>query len=64
MLNGLTNKEVIEQRKKYGSNEITKAKQKGMIKLFLESLGDPIIKILLIALGIKTMFLFHDFDWF
>ena len=64
MLNGLTNKEVIEQRKKYGSNEITKAKQKGMIKLFLESLGDPIIKILLIALGIKTMFLFRDFDWF
>ena len=64
MLNGLTNKEVIEQRKKYGSNEITKAKQKGIIKLFLESLGDPIIKILLIALGIKTMFLFHDFDWF
>ena len=64
MLNGLTNKEVIKQRKKYGSNEITKAKQKGMIKLFLESLGDPIIKILLIALGIKTMFLFHNFDWF
>ena len=64
MLNGLTNKEVIEQRKKYGSNEITRTKQKRIIKLFLESLGDPIIKILLIALGIKTMFLFHDFDWF
>ena len=64
MLNGLTNKEVIEQRKKYGSNEISKTKQKGIGKLFLESLGDPIIKILLIALGIKTMFLFHDFDWF
>lgn len=64
MLNGLTNKEVIEQRKKYGSNEITKTKQKGIGKLFLESLGDPIIKILLIALGIKTVFLFHDFDWF
>ena len=64
MLNGLTNKEVIEQRKEYGSNEITRAKQKGIGKLFLESLGDPIIKILLIALGIKTMFLFHEFDWF
>ena len=64
MLNGLMNKEVIEHRKKYGSNKITKEKKKGMIKLFLESLGDPIIKILLIALGIKTMFLFHDFDWF
>lgn len=64
MGNGLTNKEVIEQRKKYGSNEISKKKQKSILKLFLESLSDPIIKILLIALGIKTMFLFHDFDWF
>ena len=64
MGNGLTNKEVIEQRKKYGSNEITRQKQKSILKLFLESLGDPIIKILLIALGMKTVFLFHDFDWF
>ena len=64
MLNGLTEKEVIEQRRKYGSNQITQAKQKSMLKLFLESLGDPIIKILMIALGIKTMFLFHEFDWF
>ena len=64
MANGLTNKEVIEQRKKYGSNEISRQKQKSIFKLFIESLGDPIIKILLIALGIKTIFLFHDFDWF
>ena len=64
MANGLTNKEVIEQRKKYGSNEISRQKQKSILKLFIESLGDPIIKILLIALGIKTIFLFHDFDWF
>ena len=64
MANGLTNKEVIEQRKKYGSNEISRQKQKSIFKLFIESLGDPIIKILLIALGMKTIFLFHDFDWF
>ena len=30
----------------------------------LESLGDPIIKILLIALAVKVVFLFRDFDWF
>ena len=64
MANGLTNKEVIEQRKKYGSNEISRQKQKSIFKLFIESLGNPIIKILLIALGMKTIFLFHDFDWF
>lgn len=33
-------------------------------KLFIEALGDPIIKILLTALAIKTIFLFQDFDWF
>ena len=32
--------------------------------LFIETLGDPIIKILLIALAIKTIFLFRDFDYF
>ena len=32
--------------------------------MFIETLGDPIIKILLIALAIKTIFLFRDFDWF
>lgn len=33
-------------------------------KLLLETLSDPIIKILLIALGIKTIFLIKDFDWY
>lgn len=64
MGNGLSKKEVIESRKKYGSNQISSKKQAGFFKLFIESLADPIIKILLIALGIKTLFLFHDFDWF
>ena len=32
--------------------------------LLLESLGDPIIKILLIALAIKVVVLFRDFDWY
>ena len=61
---GLTEKEVIENRKKYGSNEITKENKNSFISLFIESLGDPIIKILLIALAIKIVFLFKNFDWF
>ena len=62
--NGLSNKEVLESRKKYGTNEITSKKNKSFFKQFVETLGDPIIKILLIALCIKTVFLFKDFDWF
>ena len=62
--NGLTNKEVEESRKKYGTNEISQKKRKTFFGQFLETLGDPIIKILLIALAMKTVFLFKDFDWF
>ena len=62
--NGLSSKEVIESRKKYGSNLITSKKNKSFIRQFIETLGDPIIKILLIALCVKTVFLFKDFDWF
>ena len=36
---GLTNKEVEENRKKYGSNAITAKKQEGFFHLLLESLG-------------------------
>ena len=61
---GLNEKQISESRKKNGSNHITSKKQNGFIKLLIESLGDPIIKILLIALGIKTIFLIKDFDWF
>ena len=61
---GLTNEEVLINRKKYGSNTFTKRKQDSYIKLLLETFSDPIIKILLIALGIKTIFLIKDFDWY
>ncbi len=63
-MNGLTKEEVIANRKKYGTNLITGVKKDTFFKLLLESLGDPIIRILLIALGIKTIFLIKDFDWY
>ena len=61
---GLSEKEVIQSRKEHGTNEITKQKKNTFLHLLLESLGDPIIKILLIALGIKVVVLFRDFDWY
>lgn len=61
--NGLTSDEVIKNRKKYGNNSLTKKNNDTFFKLLLETLSDPIIKILLIALGIKTIFLIKDFDW-
>ena len=64
MYTGLNNEEVAASRKKYGTNAISNKKKNSFFKLFIETLADPIIKILLIALAIKTIFLFHDFDWF
>lgn len=64
MYQGLNNNEVEQNRKKYGTNNISNVKTNSFFKLLLESLGDPIIKILLIALAIKVVFLFKDFDYF
>ena len=61
---GLNDKEVLLNRKKYGSNEIKTTHKNSFLHLLLESLGYPIIKILLIALAIKMIFLFKSFDWY
>jgi len=64
LLMGLTNDEVIKSRKEFGSNTYTKIKRKTFLRLVLETFSDPIIKILLIVLLIKIVFLFRDFDYF
>ena len=62
--NGLSDEEVKKYRTLYGDNEIKRTKSNSFFKLFLESLGDPMIKILLIVLALKFVFLFADNDWF
>lgn len=64
MYHSLSKEEVENNRKKYGTNRISDVSKNSFWKLLLESLGDPIIKILLVALGIKVVFLFKDFDYF
>lgn len=63
-LNGLNDEQVKISRKQNGSNSVNNTKSNSFISLLIESLGDPIIKILLIALAVKVVFLFRDFDWF
>ncbi len=57
---GLNSEEIKSSLKKYGYNIINIKKKNSFLKLVLESLGDPIIKILIIALAIKIIFLFKD----
>lgn len=61
---GLTEDEVRKSREQHGENRFSKKKRKGFFKSFLESFGDPMIKVLLIALAVNVIFLFHDANWF
>lgn len=49
VLTGLSDKEVLESREKYGMNLLTPPKRPSMWKLYLEKFRDPVIRILLVA---------------
>ena len=61
---GLTAEQVEQSRRKHGSNSLTMKKRRGFFRQFLDSFGDPIIKVLLAALAINILFLFRNFDWY
>lgn len=63
-MTGLNDEEVVKSRDKYGSNEVINKNNNSFFKLFIVSLGDPMIRILLIVLAIKLVFLFVDESWF
>ena len=63
-MQGLNENQVKINREKHGSNSLTPSKKDTFLKKLLITLSDPIIKILLIALAIKTVFLFSSFDWY
>lgn len=50
---GLSQEEVIKSREQYGKNLLTPPKQKKWWQLYLEKFKDPIIIILLVALGVS-----------
>lgn len=60
---GLSFDEVMESRKKFGSNLLTPKKQAGFFRQFLHNLNDPIIKILIAAMVINTAFTFSQSNW-
>lgn len=50
---GLSQEEVIKSREQHGKNSLTPPKQKEWWQLYLEKFKDPIIIILLVALGVS-----------
>lgn len=60
---GLTDEEVLQARLTYGANVFSKKKRKGFWAYFLKNLGDPVIKVLLFALGLHLLLLFREPDF-
>lgn len=61
---GLSSKEALKSREKYGSNEIARHKKLSFFKSFLSNLSDPIIRVLIAALFINIIFTFPNVNWF
>ncbi len=61
--NGLSDEQVLSSRRAHGENKITRQKGKSFLRHFLSNLNDPVIRILLCALVVNILLLFHDADW-
>lgn len=61
-LSGLTEQQAEENRKRYGTNALSRAKRTPFLYRFLSGFRDPIIGILLGALAVNCLFLFRTFD--
>lgn len=62
-ITGLCDSEVIESRKLHGTNTMDKKKRKSFVSSFLANFGDPMLRILLLALGIQIVFVFNSGQW-
>ena len=60
---GLTEVQVRESREAHGSNRLSKRRQKPLWRQLLSNLNDPVIRILLAALAVNLLLLWHGADW-
>ncbi len=62
--NGLSDKQVLQNRKQFGQNLLTPPKRDSIFKQFFEKFNDPIIRILLatlvLSVGISFYHYYHD----
>ena len=61
---GLTLDEAEASGRHHGSNALTKKAKVGFLRRYIASFGDPIIRILLVALGVNLLLLFRDANWY
>ncbi len=63
-MRGLTDEQVKSSRERYGDNNFVQQKRRSFVKEFLSNFGDPIIKILLIALAVNVIIRLGSFEWY
>ncbi|MCL2704563.1 MAG: cation-transporting P-type ATPase, partial [Defluviitaleaceae bacterium] len=62
---GLTDEQAERARETYGANTLTRRARRSFWRQYLTSFGDPIIRILLVALGVNLVFLLSaSFSWY
>jgi calcium-translocating P-type ATPase len=62
---GLTSEQIQESKSKYGDNRLTERETEGFWSSFKDNLGDPMIKILCVALVINAVFAFlGQTEWY
>ena len=59
---GLRGDEVLLSRREHGENILSRQKRKSFLRQFLGNLNDPVIRILLAALGVHLLLLFGNGD--
>ncbi|MCL2630901.1 MAG: calcium-translocating P-type ATPase, PMCA-type [Firmicutes bacterium] len=60
---GLSADEVIKSRAENGANALSRRKRKSFLRNLLGNFADPMIKVLLVALGINVILLFNQGEW-
>lgn len=63
-IKGLTEKDVHHSKEQHGDNALVRGKKHSFLKEFILNFGDPIIKILLIALVVNIVIRLRDFNWY
>ncbi|MBR6748485.1 MAG: calcium-translocating P-type ATPase, PMCA-type [Clostridia bacterium] len=61
---GLTTAQVNQAREQYGGNSLSERPRRRFLSVLAENLSDPIIRILLAALGVNIALWFRAFEWY
>ena len=63
-IRGLSDSDVSRSKSQYGDNALTRSSRRSFLREFIANFGDPIIKILLIALLVNIVIQIRHFNWY